>query len=267
MNELDQPMLSSQHTHWPILICLLGNFRLLKAGQPIMVHAGGKAEALLCYLGFLNSHRIPHERLVQALWPASDPVLAHQSLNSLVYGLRKLIGDAIGGSTPVLHVEGYYRLNLEAGVSVDIACFDALAHAGDLEVRAGDLAAATASYRQAVELYRGDLCIAADVHALIERERLRARYLTILAHLADYYYHEGDYPACIGYAWQLLGRDPCREDAHRLLMRSHVRRGQRAEALRQYRDCVEILRAEFDVTPEPATTALFEQVRLDPSSI
>ena len=53
MNKLGQFMLSSpstQDTTWPILICLLGNFRLLKAGQPVAVHAGGKTEALLVLL-------------------------------------------------------------------------------------------------------------------------------------------------------------------------------------------------------------------------
>ena len=68
-------------------------------------------------------------------------------------------------------------------------------------------------------------------------------------------------------AGRLLDGDPCREDAHRLVMRCHVRRGERAQALRHYLLCQQILRAEFDAAPEPATDALFEQARLDPSTI
>ncbi len=56
---------------------------------------------------------------------------------------------------------------------------------------------------------------------------------------------------------------PCREDAYRMLMRCYIRRGERAAALNLYRRCVDILRAEFDAVPEPTTTALFEQIRLD----
>jgi DNA-binding SARP family transcriptional activator len=63
--------------------------------------------------------------LVNLLWPASDSTQATQSLNSLVYSLHKLIGDALSGAPPVLHEDGYYRLNMEAGVGVDVACFDA----------------------------------------------------------------------------------------------------------------------------------------------
>lgn len=260
-------MLSTPYAPSPILICLLGDFRLLRAGQPIAVRGGGKAEALLGYLGLQSSYRVPRERLVHTLWPTSDPALANQSLNSLVYSLHKLLGQAIGGSKPVLHHEGYYQLNFEAGVRVDLAHFDALAQAGDQQASTGDFASAAVSYRRAVELYRGDLCVAVDGHALMERERLRARYLTLLAQLADYSYQAGHYAACLEYAWRLLANDPCREDAHRLVMRCYVRSGERAAALRHYRRCEAILRAEFDVSPEPATTALFERIRLDPIGV
>jgi hypothetical protein len=36
-------------TTWPLLICVLGTFRVLQAGRPVAVH-GGKTEALLCQL-------------------------------------------------------------------------------------------------------------------------------------------------------------------------------------------------------------------------
>jgi hypothetical protein len=35
-------------------------------------------------------------------------------------------------------------------------------------------------------LYHGDLCVAPDLHAAVERERLRARYLSLQAALATY---------------------------------------------------------------------------------
>jgi DNA-binding SARP family transcriptional activator len=270
MHILEKPILplpSASEASWPILICLLGRFRLLKAGQPILLRGGGKTQALLGYLGLQDNHRIPRETLLQRLWPSSEASLACQSLHSLVYSLHKLIGDAIGGAAPVLHDEGYYRLNIEAGVGVDVAGFDTLVKAGNQQIGAGNLATAITAYSGAVALYRGDLCMGTDVQTLVERERLRARYLSLLAHLADYHYRESTYIACQEYAWRLLGCDPCREDAHRLLMRCYVRQGERAEALRHYRLCMDILRAEFEAAPETATTILFEQIRLNPGSI
>jgi DNA-binding SARP family transcriptional activator len=154
---------------------------------------------------------------------------------------------------------------MEAGVGVDVACFDTWADAGDQQVRAGDLSSAAMSYRQSVCLYRGDLTVAPDVTSVLERERLRARFLSLLGYLADAHYRAGEYGACLEQAWCLLGQDPCREDAHRVVMRCYVRRGERAAALRHYLVCEQILHAEFDAAPEPATTALFDQIRLRPS--
>jgi DNA-binding SARP family transcriptional activator len=270
MSLLEQQMLSLPGVdagHWPILICLLGNFCLLKAEQPVVLRHGGKTEALLSHLGLQHRHGIPRAALLQMLWPTHDTVLANQSLHSVVYSLHKLIGDAIDDAAPVYHNEGCYRLNRAAGVGVDVAHFDTLAKAGDQQVRAGDLATAALSYRRAVDLYRGDLCVDTDIYTLMERERLRACYLTLLAHLSDYHYGICEYATCLGYAWRLLGRDPCREDAHRLVMQCYVRQGERAGALHHYQVCVQALHAEFAAAPETATTLLFEQIRLDPGSI
>ncbi len=129
---------------------------------------------------------------------------------------------------------------------MDVSHFDTLVHAGDRQYRAGDLVAAIHTYSQAADVYRGDLCVDANVNddaqGLIECERLRAQYLTLLARLADYHYGSRDYGASLDYAWRLLARDPCREDAHRLVMRCYVRQGERAEALRQYGTCVRFAR-------------------------
>lgn len=258
---------STVEPNWPILLCFLGTFSLLKAGRPVTSRGGGKTEALFCALALRGGECVPREALLDTLWPDSESTSAGQSLNSLVYSLNKQLADAIGDAAPVLHVDGCYRLNSEAGVGVDVACFDALANAGDRQLREGDRAVAIASYGRAIALYRGDLCAGTDTHAVVERERLRALYLTLLVRLAEYYYDEGDYGACLDHAQRMLGADPCREDAHRLVMRCHVRRGERAQALRQYRLCQDLLHTEFEAPPEPDTTALFDRIRLEPSSI
>src|SRR5262245_6864300 len=252
---------------WPVMICLLGNFRLLAAGELIPTRAGGKREALLAHLALQYGRRVPRERLVQALWPTSAPDLALQSLNSLVYALHKLLRSALQGAPPVLHEEGYYRLNTEAGIGVDMACFDLLVETGDRQMQVRDEAGALEAYRQAAELYRDDLCLEIDAHTLMERERLRATYLKLLADLAGHAYGAGDYRMSLDYLWRLLTRDPYREDAHRLVMRCYIRRGERAAALHHYQVCADLLRAEFDAALEPTTVALFEQIREHPETI
>jgi DNA-binding SARP family transcriptional activator len=91
--------------------------------------------------------------------------------------------------------------------------------------------------------------------------------MELLARLGDYHFAQGDPSTTLSHALQVLKADPCREDAHRLAMRCYVRLGQRAQALRQYRVCQTAVRGEFDTEPEPVTTLLFEQVRVDPQSV
>jgi DNA-binding SARP family transcriptional activator len=252
---------------WPILICLLGSFRVLKGGEPVSFRRGSKARALLVNLSVSRGQCTSRDALLKALWPGGRKVPSKQSLHKLVHTVHKTLGDAIDGAPPILHADGYYRLNVEAGVGIDVACFDILARAGEQQARSGNFAAAAAARAQAVRLYRGDLYAGPGARAVTERQRVRTLYLTLLLRLAEYHHSAGAHGECLNAALQLLKSDPYREDAHRMVIGCHLRRGEWAQALRQYRLCEAMLRAEFDAEPEPATTALLDQVRLDHRSI
>jgi DNA-binding SARP family transcriptional activator len=252
---------------WPVFISLLGSFSLFNRGGAVAVPCGGKTEGLLTVLALRGEQGLSREPLLALLWPNHAPDLASQSLNSLVYSLRKQFSTALQGSPLVLHSEGHYQLNLAAGVGIDLIEFETQIREGDRRAQMGHSQAALSAYRCALEFYRGDLWGVTDIYAAVERERLRASYLTALAWLADAAYTRGDYAACLDYARRLLASDPCREDAHRLLMRCYVHCAQRAQALRQYHFCVEVLRAEFDTLPEPSTTSLYDQIRMNPVGI
>ncbi len=239
---------------WPILICLLGEFRVLKLGRPVPLRRASKTEVLLASLALHRESGVARDTLEAALWPEADEALARQSLNSLVYSVQKLLASGLAGAAPILSRDGNYRLNRAAGIAVDVALFEALARDGE-------------RHHQALALYRGDLQTGDDLYAAVERERLRARYLTLLAHLADYHFGRGEYQQSLEHALRLVGQEPCREDAHRFAMRCYVRLGERAQAMRQYRLCELALRTEFDAQPESATTALFDAVRLDPQAV
>jgi DNA-binding SARP family transcriptional activator len=251
----------------PVMVCLLGSFRLLTRGAPVALRGGGKAESLLTSLALRREQGLQREALIGSLWPNIEADLANQSLRSLVYSIQRLIGPEIGGAPPVLRLGDQLRLNTGAGIGVDVDVFETLAAGGHQRVRADDPGQAESLYARAVALYAGDLCVGADVHALIERERLRALHQNVLARLADFHFQAHRYEESLARALELLSDEPCREDAHRLALRGYVRLGQRAQAMRQYRLCATILRAEFDTAPEPGTLALFEQLRLDSGAV
>jgi DNA-binding SARP family transcriptional activator len=228
---------------------------------------GGKGQTLLANLALNPQLGLPRDQLLEALWPMTELGLAGQSLNTLVYSLHRALGSALEGRPPVRHVDGQYRLNTEDGVAIDIGAFDAAADDGDRATRLGDEATALTSYRAAAEVYVGDLVPTSEVRHVVERERLRARYLMIRTRLAELRFRDGDFNGALTGALDLLTHDACREDAHRLAMRAYNRLGQRAQALRQYRVCRDMLAAEFDAVPEHATEELYAQLRMEPSLV
>lgn len=261
------PPTSRSPRAWPVFIGVLGSFVLLKAGSAVVLRSGGKVEVLLAELALRADRGAPRDELLTTLWPSADTSLASHSLNELVSSLHRQFSDVLGGDGPVIRSAGRYALNLAGGVGLDITAFEAAADEGDASLRAGDVDTARNAYAEASLLYRGDLCIASDVRHIVDRERLRMRYLSLQSSLADSLFADRDYHGALAHSLDLLAHDPCREDAHRLAIRCHMRLGERAQALRQYQLCRTILHAEFEAEPEAATTALYHQVRLDPASV
>lgn len=245
-----------------ILICLLGQFQVFKQGQRLPLRHGGKVKTLLSALALHEHQQATRDALFETLWPGMDPEHASQSLNTLVHALRRLLGDALAGRPPLVRTDDGYQLNLSAGIDVDTLRFDSCTELGSRQLRRGDRAGAAATFEEGLRIYQGDLCPGGtSLNVVIERERLRALYLGALAHLTDYYYDAGDNSTALQYAHRLLQADPCREDAHRAVMRCHARLGQRAQAMKQYLLCRDILRREFQAAPEQATDDLFALLR------
>lgn len=250
-----------------VFICLLGPFRIIKLGRPVSVRSGGKAERLLICLAMHPQNGLTRDALIEQVWPEYPSDLAGQSLNTLTYWLKNQLSDALGGGAPILREQGRCALNMAGGLDVDVLEFESAVASGQRLDAAGSTSAAMQSYASAVSLYRGDLAANDEVRALLEREHLRTMYLATLGRIADLHFEQRDYPAALRDAEKILYTDPCREDAHRLAMRAYVRIGQRAQAMRQYRLCREILAVEFDAVPEPKTEQLFEIIRSDPANV
>jgi DNA-binding SARP family transcriptional activator len=250
-----------------VRICLLGRFEILRHGSPIPLRPGGKVEQLIGVLSVRSRNGISREALLEEVWPGSDVALAGHSLNSMTHWLKQQLGDALGRQPPVRRSAGRYSLALDGDLSLDVIEFERFVDMGHRCSAAGDIDAAVCAYDEALELYAGDLSSGPGVLFLLERERLRSRYLSIMASLAEHFYALGNYSESMKHALGLLYADPCREDAHRMVMRSYVRAGQRAQALRHFDTCRTILAREFDAVPESATVALFEAIRKNPDNI
>jgi DNA-binding SARP family transcriptional activator len=251
----------------PVRVCLLGRFEILKYGVPIPLRPGGKVEQVVGALAIHRSAGVRREELIEGVWPDRDGEQAGNSLNNLAHWLKQQLRDALGGRSPVHHYGGRYFLALDGDLSLDTVEFDRLVELGSRCASDGDFETSVRLYDEALELYVGDLTSGSDILFLLERERLRGRYLSIMAGLAERCYARGDYEQSLRHALALVYADPCREDAHRMIMRCYVRDGRRSQALRHFALCRDILRREFGAVPEAATLVLFEAVRTDPERV
>jgi DNA-binding SARP family transcriptional activator len=251
-----------KHAPPPVWLELLGSFGLSCRGEALAVCANTRTAALLGQLGLASERGMPRSQLLSLVWPDRDSGLAADAFDTVVHTLHEQLGEALGGQSPVLEVGGVCGLNREAGIGVDVSDFTALAAGARRQARTGDVRAAASLALRASELYRGDLQVEPDgtPHAMLERVRLRATWLSMLALVADDAFARADFSGCLEHALRLLEHDACREDAHRLVMRCYVRQGERTRALQHFEKVREILQLE----PEPATTALYERMRLHP---
>jgi len=250
----------------PIQVCLFGGLTLLKRGAPATWRGSARTEALLLSLAIHGRRGVSREQLLAQVWPETETPPAVQSLHSLVHHLHRLLGDAIDGAMPVVHAGEVYRINIEAGIAVDITAFEELGRHGNQAWQTGQWGAARDCYREAVDLYRGDLHACTDDSAVVERERFRNSYLVMLGRLADLARRNNDYSSAVEYASLVLRYDADREDAHRTLMSCYARLGQRGHSMRQYLLCERLLRETFDAVPDTATRELYDRLRLDPGA-
>jgi DNA-binding SARP family transcriptional activator len=114
-----------------------------------------------------------------------------------------------------------------------------------------------------VSLYHGHLFEESlyDDWVGIERERLRSEFRLAVGRLVDSYIDRSEFSAAVILCQKALSLDRCDEEAHRRLMRCYEAQGQRHLALRQFGACVQALRAELNLAPDAATSALHDRLK------
>ena len=241
-------------------IKLFGSLELERDGRPLARFASRKSGELFAYLAL--NRKAPHtrEHLAGVFWGDSAEERARHTLNTTLWRINRVLEPpqctaAERGSLRV--TPQHIGFNAASGVWLDVAEFETRCELAEQT----DAPTKYALYGQAVNLYRGDLL--ADCYedwCIVERERLQGLYVRALAHLMTFNSNNAEYDLAIDCARRILTCDPLREEVHRDLMRLHLHAGQPAAALRQYRQCEDMLRDELGVEPAPETRALLTPI-------
>jgi DNA-binding SARP family transcriptional activator len=241
-----------------VQIFTLGTFEVSVNARRVPLPPTGRPVAVLKLLADRGGRPTPRELLAEMLWPGTPSDTGANRLRVAIHSLRQIDDDL---HDLVQFDQGTYQLT-GSRVEIDADRFEGLlAGAHSLE-QSGDLERALTVYGEAEALYRGDY-FEDDLYedwALVRRQHLRDLYLNLLIKLALLALERGDDEACISHCHEIVRQDSCSEDAYRLLMIAHGRRGNRARALRWYTLCEQALRRELDVEPSGITRGLRQEI-------
>lgn len=215
---------------------------------------GAKQQALLSILAASLNEPVTRDRLIGLLWGDRFPEQARQSLRQGISKLRQFLnhGEACG----LFADNDRVALDPEL-VSVDLSDFRALTRQNTPEAD-----------EQAITLYRANLLdglfvreTAFEEWLTAERTHVNQLAFPVFERLAASKLKSGEQAESLKVAQQLVSLDPLRESSHRLLMRLLAQSGQRSAAIQQYQKCTDILKAELDVEPDPATKNVLAEIK------
>ena len=211
----------------------------LERGDGTRVALERKDAALLALLVIDGS--TSRSRAAALLWPDAEPQKARNSLRQRLFRLRRAAGGDV--------VEESSALALAPGIVHDLASLRSQL-AQDASAITGELLGSF-GYEDCAEL---------DDWVRNARERFRVQRRDTLAAAAADDESAGRIARALVYAERLVSDEPLSEQAHRLLMRLHYRRGDRSAALAAYARCEQWLRRELNADPSAETRELAQLI-------
>jgi DNA-binding SARP family transcriptional activator len=236
------------HALGPLRVQVRG--RMLDGG----VWSYAKPRELLVFLAVHPPGRTRDE-IGRAIWPGASAAQVKNSFHVSLHHLRKTLGEAAWVVT-----EGdRYRLAPELRYELDADRFEREARTA-LRAELHDPEA----LRAVRALYTGDFLEGEVVGPWHEehRDRLRRHWVDVSLRLAGALEQAGDDAGAAPIYQEVAVREDLNEEAHRGLMRTWARGGERERALRHYERLVALLLDELDADPEPETVALQETLRV-----
>jgi len=220
---------------------------------------GRQGRVVLAYLALCHQP-VSRDELADLVWPDVLTASWERDLSAVVSKVRSALSTIDLGST--LHSAlGCYELQLppESGVDVE----DAVRFVEEAEAawREENRSRALPAAATAANLARRPL-LPAERGLWIERRRdeLRATLLRALDLLAEGLAGGPFDHDALRYATEALALDQYRETSYIRLMRLHMQRGDRAEALQVYEQCRQILADDLGVAPSSQTEAVYRAV-------
>jgi DNA-binding SARP family transcriptional activator len=217
---------------------------------------GRQGRVVLAHLALCH-HPVARDELADLVWPGALTASWERDLSAVVSKVRAALSSIDLGSR--LHSGlGCYELQLPSDSRVDVEDAVRFVEEAESAWRTDNHDRALPAAATAANLARRPF-LPAERGLWIERRRdeLRATLRRALDLLVEGLAGGPFDHDALRYANEALALDPYRETGYVRLMRLHMGRGNRAEALRVYEQCREILARDLGVTPSSQTEAVY----------
>ena len=224
---------------------------------------GRQTRPAFAYAILERARPIRRDELAELIWPDELPGAWDSGLSALVSRLRGLMTrsplDSLGAGISMSG--GDYLVSMPADTWVDIEAAASAVDEAEGALRAGRTADAWSNANVAAAIAgRGFLEGDEGEWVTRQRNRLQRQHLRALDCLAGVWIETGEPNLAAEAALEAIAIDPFREQSYRLLMQSHAKAGNRAEAAMAYRSLQDLLRSELGTAPSPETERVYRSL-------
>ena len=244
----------------PLLrVRLLGGFCVERTdvGQAMSDWPRRSAKTLIKLLAVHPEHALHREQIIDTLWPGADTESALNSFGKALHAARHVLEPGLRRrqDSAYLRLADAMLVLKTEHVVVDTEQFERLA---ENAMRRAE----TEAYKAALAAYGGELLPEDRYESWCSERRsvLAELYVRLLLGWAEVLERHGACNEAADRLRDVLRQDPTREAVHRQLMRLYARMGTPDQAVRQFHTCEDVLRRELDVTPQPETVTLYDQI-------
>ena len=221
-----------------------------------------RARDILVFIASRRHRRASKDTIIDTFWGDADFAAVEKNFHPTVSHIRKALNsNQAFKQNFILYRDSDYQLNPELSYQIDIEEFDRVVTVGDNARRARKLDECVEAYEKAVALYRGDFA-QGSYEAWVEEQRgyYREQYLHLLESLASVAQKQEEWSRSLQLAQQILHEDHFREDIHCMVMKAHIKLGNRGAAKEQYETLRRILERELGVEPGPETRKILKEL-------
>lgn len=257
----DRSRINYEDWPWAFRFYALGGFKVFRDDKAVALSrkSFSKPLELLQYL-IVHGNGASFEQVSTVLWPDAPGDYAHQTLDTTIHRLRRLLGS----SDAVISQSGTLLLNPRT-CWVDAAACEQYIDAAENIIGAGDAQKGKIErYTAAVlHLYKGRFLAGTNLPswAMSFRDRLHDRFLHFIERLGMYYEERSDINRALRVYRKGLETDDQVELFYQRLMGIYKSLGRTSEAVAAYKRCAAVLSRDLGIGPSDATKELYYSVK------